>query len=148
MDASETFTHTTIDEIKRDISEKTGIPVALLEGSTTEEIINRSRSILEVRKNSEIARKRSTTELFSGWFNEVTGQEEQSETEKALEAVGQIAEAVGMSQGNYPVIRDGGSLNPARLPDGRSAQEQFGDWLNESLQWDPFIDPEGWKRLI
>lgn len=48
----------------------------------------------------------------------------------------------------YPVIKDG-TPDPDTLPDGRTTQEQFEDWLNNSdqLTFDPFKDKDGWKEV-
>lgn len=120
-----------ITELKDRIAKQTGIPAGLIEGTTPEEIINRSRDLLTIRKEAEAGRERSNSELFADWVDQRIGEPKQSEADRSLDALGQIAEAVG--EVGYPEVRDGGSINPDRLPPAGNAAYQFERWLWENM---------------
>ena len=135
----------TVEEFKKMIEQRSGVPAALLDGDKPEEILERARSLADFRSRNEIRRPKSSAEQFAAWFHEQTG--EGASTDEQRQALDEIEEMVRRLRGGYPVIHDGGELDHSGLPDGRQTRDQFAEWLNERTQFDPFIDPDGWKRI-
>ena len=135
-----------VEEVKRLISQKTGVPASLLDGATPEENISKARALLKYRGRQEAQRPKTSAEVFEDWFQTWNGEE--GPRDAAGMALDEIAEAVRLSQGGYPIIRDGGSIDPSRLPDPRPAREQFAEWFKEKTALDPFAAGDGWKEII
>ena len=119
-----------ITELRDQIAKQTGIPAGLIEGTTPEEIINRSRDLLTIRKEAEAGRERSNSELFADWVDQRMGQPKQDAAESALQSLDQIVEAVGIAAGQYPSVRDAGDISD-RLPPAGDAAHQFERWFWE-----------------
>ena len=115
-----------LNELKTVIEEKTGVPASLLTGKTAEEIISQARALLELKSKDEAERPKSTREQFAEWLSIKQG-EVLDDPENA--ALAEIAEAVRVENGGYPVIPDGGEVTG--LPDPRPAWQQFEEWFNQ-----------------
>lgn len=137
----------TIDELKQQIEQRTGVPASLLNGETWEENIAQAKALLAYRKQGEAERPKSNAEKFGEWFNALQGVEEQDEAGAALN---EIAEAARVDAGGYPSVNDGGNpyINGRQAPDGRSTAEQFAEWFSNKTAFDPFKDSDGWKKLF
>lgn len=133
-----------MENLKRAIEQRTGVPASLLTGETAEENIAQAKALLAYKREAEDSRQKDTQAQFAEWFAAFTGIEQPDETAKALE---DIAEAARVEAGGYPRIQDGGEIDHAGMPDGRSTAEQFGEWLGRKLAFDPLKDENGWKRL-
>lgn len=138
----------TIEELKQTIEQRTGVPASLLTGETAEENVAQAKAMLAYKREYAQQRPKTAAEQFSDWLG---GQlEEKSrqtaaafglhyeapETDPAGAALADIAEAVRVDGGGYPMIRDGGEVTG--LPDARPAREQFADWLKQQTAFDPF----------
>ena len=154
----------TIEELKRTIEQHTGVPASLLTGETAEENIAQAKAMLAYKaEHEEHERQRSRTiaEQFGEWIG---GQLEERDRQTAAAfglqynapekdpagaALAEIAEAVRVDGGGYPMVNDGGNpyINGKEVPDARPAHEQLAEWLNQKLAFDPSIDEKGWKQL-
>lgn len=48
----------------------------------------------------------------------------------------------------YPILHDAGEPFVGPLPDSRPARDQFTEWMGGQMQFDPFRDPDGWRRFL
>lgn len=48
----------------------------------------------------------------------------------------------------YPILHDAGEPLGGPLPDSRPARDQFTEWMGGQMQFDPFRDPDGWRRFL
>lgn len=125
----------TLEDIKKQIEQKTGVPASLLTGETAEEAISQAKALLSYRGQNSPEKVKSTEEKFADWFRASQGIEEQDEESAAL---AEIAEAARIAAGDYPSVRDGGEVDTSRFKDGRPAIEQFEDWFKEKDKFNPF----------
>ena len=150
----------TIEELKQTIEQRTGVPASLLTGETAEENIAQAKAMLAYKREYEQQRPKTAAEQFSDWLG---GQLEEKnrqtaaafglhyeapETDPAGAALADIAEAVRVEGGGYPMVKDGGQVDTSNMPDPRPAREQFADWLGQQTAFDPFKDADGWKKLF
>ena len=133
----------TLDVIKEMIEQRTGVPASLLTGETAEENIAQAKAILAYKREHEAQRPKSTREQFAEWLDARDGIEPQDEAGAAL---AEIEEAARKEAGGYPRIQDGGEIG--NLPDARPASEQFAEWLDKKMAFNPFKDSEGWEPLF
>lgn len=148
----------TIEELKQTIEQRTGVPASLLTGETAEENIAQAKAMLAYKREYEQQRPKTAAEQFSDWLG---GQLEEKnrqtaaafglhyetpEADPAGAALADIAEAVRVEGGGYPMTKDGGEVS--NMPDPRPAREQFADWLGQQTAFDPFKDADGWKRVL
>ena len=132
-----------LNELKTVISERTGMPASLLTGQTAEEIISQARALLELKSKNEVERPKSTREQFAEWLSIKQG-EVLEDPENA--ALSEIAEAVRVENGGYPVIPDGGEVTG--LPDPRPAWKQFEEWFNHRTAFNPLKSYGGvWENI-
>lgn len=150
----------TIEELKQTIEQRTGVPASLLTGETAEENIAQAKAMLAYKREYEQQRPKTAAEQFSDWLG---GQLEEKnrqtaaafglhyeapEADPAGAALADIAEAVRVEGGGYPMVKDGGQVDTSNMPDPRPAREQFADWLGQQTTFDPFKDADGWKRVL
>ena len=128
------------DELRQEIEQRTGVPAALLTGETSKEIITRAKTLLEYKKEGEPERPKSKLEQFAECMDELQGIEPVDEATAALDEIRR-------SIAPYPEIHDAGEVDPSRLPDPRSAKEQFAEWFSNKTAFDPTKGPGGWKRM-
>lgn len=140
-----------LDQINALISEKTGVPAALLDGQTAEENIAKARAIIEYRSkaNPSAERKLTTNEQFAAWLDAVMPYGEPQDTNKdpAAAELDRIAEELRIANGGYPQMEDGGEVDPSRFPDTRPTSEIFKEWFLDETAWDPRKDSGGWIHL-
>ena len=125
------------EEIKQEIEQRTGVPAAFLTGETTEAIIAQAKALLAFKLEQEDQREKSTAEQFAIWLQAQNDEEPHDAAGAALEA---LEEDIRVDRGGYPVVRDGGEMDHAALGDGRSALEQFRDYVYSQLAFNPFSD--------
>ena len=150
----------TIEELKQTIEQRTGVPASLLTGETAEENIAQAKAMLAYKREYEQQRPKTAAEQFSDWLG---GQLEEKnrqtaaafglhyeapETDPAGAALADIAEAVRVEGGGYPMVKDGGQVDTSNMPDPRPAREQFADWLGQQTAFAPFKDADGWERVL
>ena len=133
-----------LEDLKRDIEQRTGVPAALLTGETVEENIAQAKALLAYRRENEATRPKTTAEQFADWLRAQEGIEEQ---DAAGAALADLEATARRAAGGYPELQDGGELDHRTIPDGRSAAEQFAEWFNKTAAIDTAKDPEGWKRF-
>ena len=150
----------TIEELKQTIEQRTGVPASLLTGETAEENIAQAEAMLAYKREYEQQRPKTTAEQFSDWIGgQLEERDRQTaaafglhyeapEADPAGAALADIAEAVRVEGGGYPMTRDGGEVDTSNMPDPRPAREQFADWLGQQMAFDPFKDADGWKKLF
>lgn len=142
-----------LEQISALISERTGVPAALLDGQTAEENIAKARAIIEYRSkaNPSAERKLTTNEQFAAWLDAVMPYGEPQDTNKdpAAAELDRIAEELRIANGGYPQMEDGGEVDPSRFPDSRPASVQFAEWFREQSinKFDPRKDRDGWIHL-
>lgn len=149
-----------IEDIKREIEQRAGVPASLLTGETVEENIAQAKALLAYKREYEQQRPKTTAEQFSDWIggkleekNRQTAAAlglhyEESEADPAGAALAEIEEAARRDAGGYPIVPDGGQIDISRLPDARPAREQFADWFKKETAFDPFKDLDGWTRIL
>ena len=108
------------DEFKSYIASKTGIPEELLTGKTPEENLSLAASLLAFKSDSENATNKSASELFSDWFNDQMGEEQQSDISAVIDDLKETAFP------SYPKVHDGGEITT--IPDPQATRDQFADW--------------------
>lgn len=152
----------TVEELKQQIEQRTGMPAALLAGETAEEVVARAKAILAYKRKQEAQRPKSTKEQFAEWMDARTEEKnrrtanlfglhyEPTKKDHEEEALKEIAEAYRVAAGGYPEVEDGGDpyINGEKAPDPRTAKEQFADWIGQKTAFDPFKDADGWKKLF
>ena len=134
----------TLEELKQEIEQRTGVQASLLKGETVEENIAYAKAVLAFRKEHEAQRPKTAGEQFAAWYKATQGIED---TDEAGAALAEIEEQARLDAGGYPILQDGGSVN-VNTGDGRTAREQFADWLGQKTAFDPFKEADGWKRLV
>lgn len=136
----------TIDELKQQIEQRTGVPASLLNGETAEENIAQAKAMLAYKKQHEAERPKSNAEKFGEWFRAAQGIEEQDAAGAALQ---EVAEAYRVEAGGYPSVHDGGNpyINGKEAPDPRPAREQFAEWFSDKTAFNPFKDSDGWTKF-
>ena len=123
-----------IEELKQEITEKTGIPATLLDGTTVEKTILRAKALLAYRQeNEELNSVKTKKEEFTEWIRNVQNVEEPN---TAMDALNEIEERAK----GYITTPDGGNtfINGKDNPDGRSAADQFAEWFAENTAYNPF----------
>lgn len=130
----------TIEQYKKLIEKRTGIPARLLSGTTTEEVVEQARQLIEYRRANGpdyVAASRSsqgpvgvesTRDQFADWFNSVSNGS-QGEMITAQAAADQALEALNDTL-KYPVVNDGGEAD--YTPPKPSARDQFVEWFGQS----------------
>lgn len=136
----------TVEDFKKLIEQRAGVPAALLDGSTPEEVLAKARSLIEYRGRNEAQRPKTTSEQFKDYFRAQMGEAEPKD--EAGAALVEIAELLRQAQGGYPLTPDGGEIDHTGLPDPRPAQEQFAAWFSQKTAYDPRRDDSGWTRII
>lgn len=135
----------TLDELKQTIEQRTGVPASLLTGETAEEAVAQAKAMLAYKREHEQKRPQTTAEQFSAWAGAEMGLDAPQDTAGA--ALAEIAEAIRVERGGYPIVHDGGQIDINRLPDPRPAKEQFAGWASQQLAFNPFTDSDGWTPL-
>lgn len=135
----------TVEELKQEIAQRTGVPAALLNGETAEENIAQAKALLAYKRECDEQRPKTTAEKFSDWLNAQAGEDAPQAAPEAATTALEAATQATATAGGYPIVRDGGEASG--LPDPRPAREQFAEWLQKKTAFDPFTDLDGWKRL-
>ena len=117
----------TLEESKRDIERRTGVPAALLTGESAEENEVRAMALLAYRR--EVAGQKrtpqSTAERFKAWFD----------AQMEEEAPAPAAAPDPVPPAGYPSLKDAGEVRD--LPDPRPARDKFAEWAGDQLAFDP-----------
>ena len=125
-----------MDEVKAQISQRTGIPLQLLTAETKKELFAQAKALLELRDDPPPAQ--TNAERFAELFRQAMDEPEPPKN--------QYFAALAEIEAGFPVVPDGGEAG-GRLPDGRPAREQFADWFKQQTAFDPFRDEDGWKKI-
>ena len=151
----------TLEELRKAIEEKTGVPVSLLRGETAEEVVARAKAVLAYKREHEAQRPKTAQEQFADWFGaqledmdrrtaELLGRHyEAPQADPAGAALAEVAEAYRVEAGGYPQVTDGGNpyINGKQAQDGRSTADQFAEWFNGRTAFNPVRDEYGWKKI-
>ena len=142
-----------MDELKAYIEGVTGVPAALMTGTTPEEIIASARTLLAYKKTAdETTPGKTTAEQFSEWLNAVNGNAPESETDKARAELDKLAEMVRTARGGYPYTADAGEAPaPADQNAGKTPAELFAEWAATKTEYNPAkLEPgtEALKAII
>ena len=129
-------------DIKTMISDRLGIPTALLKGETPEEDLATAKALIAFRREHEAQRPKTTAEQFGEWIREQEGIEQPDEIGAAFT---ELEEAIRVNSNAYPHLTDGGE---AHLGDTRSAKEKFAEWIGQKTAFDPFKGADGWKKVL
>lgn len=148
----------TLEELKQEIAQRTGVQASLLKGETAEENIAQAKAFLAYKREHEAQRPKTAAEQFADWFG---GQMEERDRQQAATfglnytppekdaagaALAEIEERARVEAGGYPSLQDGGSVN-VNVGDTRSAREQFADWISDKTAFNPFKQADGWTPL-
>ena len=148
-----------LGELKQRIEQQAGVPAVLLTGETAEENIAQAKALLAYKREYEQQRPKTTAEQFADWIGgELEERDRQQAATFGLQytprqedaagaALAQIEEQARLDAGGYPMLQDGGSVN-VNIGDGRTAREQFAEWLGQRTAFDPFKEADGWKHLV
>lgn len=111
----------TLDEMRQEISRRTGVPAEILTGETAEEQIAQAKAMLAYKKESGGAVKKTEAEQFREWFNTVTGNGSASSEDPFIGLEQELKQP-------YPTIQDASASDP--LPKAEdSVAESFANWL-------------------
>ena len=124
-----------IEELKKTIEQRTGVPAAFLTGETAEENIAQAKALLAYSRERAQKQPQSTAEQFATWAGNQLGMDPQDEAGEALAAIEAQERAAARL---YPSTADGGEQHTGALPDSRPAREQFAEWAGAKLAYDPF----------
>ena len=124
----------TIDELRQEIEQRTGVPASLLTGETLEENIAQAKALLAFKKEGNDNRKKSTGEQFVDWI----GAKVDERTRQAADTFGiQTAPTDPEGAALFEIerkakagFRDGGEVDYSRFPDTRQTREKFRDWFD------------------
>lgn len=108
----------TTEELKREASEKNGIPAELIQGETAEEIEAHAAALALYKREYYAAMP--TREKFAAWLNGEMPTQEPQETTTDPAA--------------YPTVKDAGETTPTYTEDTRS---QFEEWFKDISAFQP-----------
>lgn len=130
-----------INELKNEVEARTGIPVSLLTGETSEEVIAKAKAILAFKKEHAAEAPQTPAQQFAKWMQATQGIGEADEAGQAL------ADLEDSLRGYSYRIPDGGNpyINEKQIPDGRTPAQQFADFMSKQLSYDPFKNNDGWN---
>ena len=120
----------TLEKVKNRISEKTGIPVDLLNGETIEENIVQAKTLIAMKQKSEDERPKTASEEFSAWMKKQYGFGNPDENKDVLSTLESdiMAEFVfGYTNG-----KDAEEVDHSNFSDGRSVRDQFRSWVQKT----------------
>lgn len=103
----------TLEQLKTEISTRTGVPLELLTATTPEASIEQARELLALKGQTK--KPQTTGEQFAAWL---TGES----SDDGLAALDQLF-------GGYPAVPDGGS--PVFYPDAPKTRDQFSAWFDQ-----------------
>lgn len=124
----------TVEDVKKTIEQRAGVPASVLAGETVDDVIESARAVLDYKRQYEEQRPKETREQFAEWTRVLYG-ETLSDAKSA--ALDDIAEAARVDAGGYPMVRDG-SISSDGMPDPRPAREQFASWFKDQAAFNPF----------
>lgn len=134
----------TVEDVKKTIEQRTGVPISVLTGETVDDVIESARAILEYRREQEQHRPKNTREQFAEWARDQYGETIPDAESAALD---KIAEAVRVDNGGYPRVRDGGQIDISNMPDPRPTAVQFEEWFRKKTAFDPLKSHSEEMRL-
>lgn len=130
-----------LEDVKKELSSRTGIPVSLLTGETIEENIAKAKAIIAYRRDHD--KPQSAKEAFSLWCQEKNGDEKPDPMENVTKYENELR-----SLDCYPQIRDGGSvLVNGKLKGNEDPSKEFSRLASDALAFNPFRDPSGWTHI-
>lgn len=129
------------NELKTTIEQQTGIPAALLDGNSADEIITRARDLLSLKRENEPAHPESTKDQFAGWISAQLWQD--PPPDRATLALDKIADLFKTA----PAVFDGGEIDHTGIPD-RTPQEAFETYIKNAVAYNPQRRADGWIRII
>lgn len=134
-----------VEELKQIIEQRTGVPASLLAGETAEENIAQAKALLAYKKVAEAQHPKDCRDKFIDWLgdNLCTRDEPQDMADAELD---NIAEAVRVEAGGFPMLKDDGQIDVNKMSSGGSAQEQFAEWFGKVSAFDP-SNSDGWFRI-
>lgn len=131
----------TIDEVKAEIEQRTGVPAQFIQGETVEEAIAHSKALLAYKRENAEQVPVDSREAFESWFKAINGIQEAT-PEQLLD---NFAEELRTEAGGYPQVHDAGEVS---MGDPRSAEDKFAEWFYQRSAFDPFAGSDGWKHLL
>lgn len=141
----------TLNDVRTEISRRTGVPTSLLTGTTVEENIDQAKAILDFKR--DFVSRRSTTEpslpkspreQFAEWASKTLMV---TDPNSGTHVPGMISEPDAPPP-VCPTIADPGEIASGEMPDGRSTREQFTEWFLDRTAFNPFKDRDGWMHLL
>ncbi|MBQ4467070.1 MAG: hypothetical protein II918_02510 [Firmicutes bacterium] len=135
-----------IDDVKKQIEQRTGVPAMLLNGETVEENIARAKALLAYKKQHEEEQPKSTREQFREWIWSEAGIE--PDKNDATTLLVDLQEAARLEAGGYPKVSDGGTsaVSEFASQDTRSTEQKFIEWFQGVSAFDPADDLSGFKQ--
>ena len=133
------------EDVKQEISQRTGIPVHLLTGETPEEDIVRAKALLAFKRNNRQEEPKSTSQQFAEWFSAQSG--EDPAEDESMQALKAYEEELRLASGGYPNMKDGGENLTIAGQDGRSTREQFAAWFGQKAAYNP-KKTDGWETMF
>ena len=144
----------TVEELKKTIEDRAGVPANLLKGETHEETIAQAKALVAYKREHDQKIQKTTAEQFADYMAgfvessnrrtaDILGINYTPQPEDpAAAALADIEKSI-----KGPAIPDGGEIDTSRLPDPRPTSEQFEDWFNAVTAFDPSVDEDGWKTV-
>jgi len=112
----------TIDELKQELEQKTGVPATLLHGESAEENIAQCKALLAYKRDQG---EQSTAVQFADWSARFFG--EQTGHEKAEATLFDIEERLRAEAG-FINVRDGGEVDRGEKTYNLPPISEFDDW--------------------
>lgn len=134
------------DELRQEITRRTGLPADLLTGGTSEEVLARAKVLLKYKQDSDAAAPKPTREGFAEWLKVQMGTDDEQPAPDAV--LSDLDEAVRIAAGGYPEVQDTGAFDVTKLPDARDTREQFAEFMTEQLSFNHTNMHNGWPGKI
>ena len=128
-----------ITTMKEYASEKTGVPVHLINGETSEEIAASAAALAAFKRQHTEAQNTeplTAREQFAAWLNDVSGND--------ILTAEPPAEPTPTAADSYPVIKDGGTP-PGADYGPIDPRESFREWFGEATAFNPFKNNDLWR---
>ena len=138
-----------LDDFKKEIQTRTGVPASLLTGETSEEVIARAKALIAYRREvsaQDQPQAQTTAQQFADWFGSnvhLSGSHYYPVNPPAPEPQEGIASG-------YPSLPNPGEPAGVQAEYYGTTAQQFAQWLrNMGIgEFNPFTDSDGWTRII
>lgn len=134
-----------LEEIRAQIEIRSGVPISLLTGETTEEVIAQAKAFISLKREYKQKAAKDARTDFAEWASSEMGEENISPEDESTRAILDLEEELRLNAGGYPQIEnDGNNIN---LGEGLNARQQFDAFMSDSMAFNPFKNSDTWGTL-